>query len=147
MLCVLILYICGETMSFRLKKYSSHWFHCHIKGKAKQATELVKVQSVLCEEAVYLQKIIVVWRSPLQWSDEQLPSNFYYLRKTVQRGITNKSIVINYIKFWIMAERIVRIIKNLINTKHKFIYFICNLRALILKRHSTILSVNEVVVV
>ena len=35
----------------RLQEHLSDCLRCHIKGKAKQATELVKVQSVLCEES------------------------------------------------------------------------------------------------
>ena len=35
---------------------------CYIKGAAKQATDLVKVQSVLCEDTVRLKRVIVVRR-------------------------------------------------------------------------------------
>ena len=47
-------------MKIRLQAYSSDRLYCHIKGKAKQASELVKVQSVLCEDAMRLKKVIVV---------------------------------------------------------------------------------------
>ena len=52
----------------------------------KQATKVSEVQLVLCEDVVCLKSVIVVWRSPLQRSLEQLFSNCYCLYK----GITKK---------------------------------------------------------
>ena len=40
-----------EVMNVRLQEHSSKSLVCHISGKAKQAAELVKVQSVLLEES------------------------------------------------------------------------------------------------
>ena len=45
-------------MNVRLQEHSSHCLLCHIKGKAKQATELVKFQSVICKEEVRLKRLI-----------------------------------------------------------------------------------------
>ena len=63
---------------------------CHIKGTAKQASELVKIQSVLCEDAVCLKRLIV-WRSPLQRSVEQLSSHCSCYKQGINRGIIKKS--------------------------------------------------------
>ena len=41
----------GEFTNICLPEHSSDCLRCRTKDKAKQATELVKVQSVLCEEA------------------------------------------------------------------------------------------------
>ena len=37
-----------ETMNILFKEHSSDCLHCHIKGKAKQVTKSIKLQSVLC---------------------------------------------------------------------------------------------------
>ena len=49
-----------EIMKVRLQEYLSACLSYHIKAKAKQATDLVQVQSVLCEEAVFLKIVILV---------------------------------------------------------------------------------------
>ena len=54
-----------EATNIHLQEHSSECLHCHIKGKAKHVNELVKVQSVLCEDALCVKRIIVVWRFPL----------------------------------------------------------------------------------
>ena len=43
-------------MNVCLHEHSADCLCCHIKGKAKQATELVKVQSVLCKDVVCLKR-------------------------------------------------------------------------------------------
>ena len=48
-----------------------------IKGKTKQATEPVKIQSVLCEDTLYVKKIS--WFENLRYKD--LLNNCYCLRK------------------------------------------------------------------
>ena len=108
----------GEGMYIRLQEYSSDYLNFHIKGKAKQTAVSAKVQSVLCDDAVCLNRKIVVWRSPSERSVEQLNRNCYCLCK---RGTTNKAIVVVYIKLWAVAHRTVLTIKNFIKTKHKFI--------------------------
>ena len=59
-------YLCSDLG----KGHLSDCLLCYIKGMAKQASELVKVQSVLCEDAMCLKRLIVVRRSPLQRTDE-----------------------------------------------------------------------------
>ena len=43
-----------EATNGCLQEHSSDCLSCHIKGKAKQASELVKVQSDLCENTLRL---------------------------------------------------------------------------------------------
>ena len=50
----------NEVMNICLNKHSSDYFFDHIKGKTKQAMELVKVQSVFREDVVLLKIVIVV---------------------------------------------------------------------------------------
>ena len=45
-------------MNMRLHEHLSDCLLCHIKGKAKDESELVKVKSVLCEDAVFLKRVI-----------------------------------------------------------------------------------------
>ena len=44
----------------RFKKRLSDCLPCHIKGKIKQAMELVKIQLVLCEDAMSWKRVIVI---------------------------------------------------------------------------------------
>ena len=60
-----------------LQEHSSASLRCHIKAKAKHTTAWVKIQSVLCEDAVCLRRVIMVWRSSLQRPVEQLSRNCY----------------------------------------------------------------------
>ena len=55
-------------MQVSLQEHPSNCLLRHIKGKAGQATELVKVQSLLCMDAVRLNRVIV---AQLQRSVEQ----------------------------------------------------------------------------
>ena len=45
-------------MNIRLQEHSSNCLIWHIKGKAKQASELVKFSQ--CEDAIRLKRVIVV---------------------------------------------------------------------------------------
>ena len=74
-------------MNICLQKHSSDFLRWHIKAKAKQATELVKVQSVLCEETIYLKRVIVLRYKDL--SNKFLVIVIIYA-KGVERGITKK---------------------------------------------------------
>ena len=68
-----------------------------------------EIQSVLCEDAEHLKRVIVVWRSlPNKW----LVIVIVYA-KSVNRAITNKAIVVVYIKLWLVAYKIVRTIIDL----------------------------------
>ena len=50
----------GEAMNFRFPDHTSVYLLCQIKGRTKQTTELVNIQSVLCEDAMCLKRIILV---------------------------------------------------------------------------------------
>ena len=84
----------GETTNIPLQEHSSD---C-LRDKAKQTKVSAKIQSVLCKDAVCFKRLVVVLRSPLQKSVEKLTRNCYCLYKKVQGGITNKAIVVVYIK-------------------------------------------------
>ena len=80
----------GESTKVPLQEHSSNCLLCHINSKAMQASEMVKVQLVLCEDLVRL-KIIILRTSHFQRSVKQLSSNCYCLCKG---GITNELIVV-----------------------------------------------------
>ena len=55
----------------------------------------------------------MVWRSPLQRSVDQLCLVIVIVyAKAINGEITNKAIIVVYIKLWIVAYRIVQIINN-----------------------------------
>ena len=74
-------------MKMQLQKHSSDCLRCQIKGNTKRTTGLVKVQSVLCEVAGCLKKVFLVCLVIVSVYD-----------KGINREITNKVIVVVYIK-------------------------------------------------
>ena len=86
-----------------------------------------EVQSVLCEDTVCLKRIIVVWSSPFQRSDQQYFGDCYDLW-----GITKKSNcccthqVVNSGTYNWANKKII-----LIKTKHKFIFILFAIKDLI----------------
>ena len=98
-----------------LQEHSSDCLSCLTKCKAWQATVLVKAQLDLCKDAGCA---IVIWKFPLQRSVEQCLVMVIIDAKSINTGITNKAIVVVYVKLWTVTHRIVRTIKNLIAIYH-----------------------------
>ena len=74
------------------------------KGKTRQATQLVKVQSVLCKEAGCLKRVIVFWRCLLQIFFEHCLVNVIVYEKDVHREIRDEENVV----ICIIVVRIIR---------------------------------------
>ena len=67
------------------------------KSKAKQAIELVKIQSVLCEDAMCLKRVIVVWNSPLQRLSRKL-FGMYNLLGFIRGTLGYNSYTLGYVQ-------------------------------------------------
>ena len=52
--------VISRKRSNELQEHLSDYLRRHIKGKTKQATAVSKVQSVLCDDALCLKRVIMV---------------------------------------------------------------------------------------